>query len=382
MHTQLKGDILEVDLLASITCKSANDQCNYDSAECRGLLYVPPNAELQVLSVDCNPNLPVMEEPLALPVQVQTCTGCLTDVNVNADGVQHLVKSIIQHVEAEQNRRYTLVEVLRAQQQVINGVNFVLTVKIAPALCNVDTMECMRDPKEEDIYCIVKFYQEPGYQKPKNIISNNCTKSQAFIPTFSKFESNDVNKVGPDTEGNIIHEKDASWKKSERTENDILKDVMSQIIPLDKFESTSKKYIELVQSNPVKSIESSSVHNMVDDNGQPIIVSSTFQEVLATEDQPISLGTDTAVDQAFTVNNASPSSTVLGEEGSASPINPILSTEKSIIQQKENDDIVSHSVGISEKSSATPAIYTYEPARRDKIDGLFILGMLLHIKST
>ncbi|KAL3288511.1 hypothetical protein HHI36_002952 [Cryptolaemus montrouzieri] len=60
---------------------------------------------------------------------------------------------------------------------------------------------------------------------------------------------------------------------------------------------------------------------MVDDNGQPIIVSSTFQEVLATEDQPISLGTDTAVDQAFT---------------------------------KENDDIVSHSVGISEKSSATP----------------------------
>lgn len=108
---------MEVDITATLTCKSPSEQCNYESADCRGLLFVKPNEQLQVISVDCNPNLPI-EEPLALPIQDVHCEGCMVDMNPNAKGVEELAKNVMQHIESEKGRKYSLIKILKIQREV------------------------------------------------------------------------------------------------------------------------------------------------------------------------------------------------------------------------------------------------------------------------
>ncbi|KAK9877570.1 hypothetical protein WA026_018674 [Henosepilachna vigintioctopunctata] len=328
LNSELKGDNLEVDALISTKCKIPSEQCSEKTLNCRSILRILQNKELEVLSISCLPNAPVIEEPLALPVQDQSCAGCLNDVNINAEGIEPLGKIIIQHIESERNQKYNLLEILKVQRQVVNGVNFFITVKIAPALCDYGTKDCDKEQQEQVTYCLVKFFQEAGYQKPKNIIKNNCTKSQTFVTVQQPF------------------------RKPEKSENDIESDLMSQIIPYDQFERSQKKDIELVQSNPVKSVESSSVHNLVDENGQPMISSSTFQEVLATEDEPISLGTDTAGEQEVTPINPSLSSR------ESSSIVGTFETSKNLgsTNQNENIEVTSQNIGLEQGNSISAPI--------------------------
>lgn len=116
---------MEVDITAEVTCKSPSEQCNHESADCRGLLFVKPSTELQVISVDCNPNSP-LEEPIALPVQEQHCEGCMVDVNVDGEGVEQLANNVIQHVESERQKKYNLIEVVKVQREVRNNFFHIL----------------------------------------------------------------------------------------------------------------------------------------------------------------------------------------------------------------------------------------------------------------
>ncbi|XP_044747094.1 uncharacterized protein LOC123308498 [Coccinella septempunctata] len=333
----LKGDILEVDITADVTCKFPNEQCNYESADCSGLLFVKPNAIPQVISVDCNPNSPI-EEPIALPVKDEYCEGCFVDVNVDGEGVEQLANNVIQHVESEKGKKYILIEVLKVQQQVINGVNFMITVLIGrpPSVCD-PLQKCERDTKE-DMYCVVKFFQEPGYYAPKNIISNNCTQTQTFIPVMPKYQSNDINKIDSgdgkmDYKGKYPH-----VKRTELSENDILKEIISQIIPSDEFVSKS--------TNPGKTIETSSANNLPDESSPSMISSSTFQEVLATEDEPISVGTDTFLNQDKTAYSSVSADTF------AKGTSTIDDNQQMALQQTEdNTRVTSESTAFKEEGA-------------------------------
>lgn len=208
--------------------------------------------------------------------------------------------------------------------------------------------KCERDTKE-DMYCLVKFFQEPGYYAPKNIISNNCTQTQTFLPVMPKYQSNNINKIDTNVKKMEYEGKDSYPKKTELSENDILNDIISQIIPSEEFESKQIENTE-AQPNQVKIIETSSVNNFVDESSQSIIASSTFQEILATEDDPIPVGTDTSVDLNKMENKSTETDTITGK-GSIESENQQIALQQTVY----NTEVTSESKNLKEESVSATA---------------------------
>lgn len=61
------------------------------------------------------------------------CTGCLENVNVNAEGVPVLVNTALKHLETERDNIQSAIEVLTVQRQVSTILIHLIKV------CQIDT---------------------------------------------------------------------------------------------------------------------------------------------------------------------------------------------------------------------------------------------------
>ncbi|KAG5864376.1 hypothetical protein JTB14_038202 [Gonioctena quinquepunctata] len=112
------------------------------------------------------------------------CLGCPFDLNPDAEGVSTLVDTALRHVESERDEKHALVRVLRLQQQVVAGIKYLLLVEIAPTTCSKDTTIsfCPIDQSKGSYICEIEYFEQPWLNSGKNIIRNNCTLSQEYLP--------------------------------------------------------------------------------------------------------------------------------------------------------------------------------------------------------
>ncbi|XP_041865940.1 cystatin-C-like [Melanotaenia boesemani] len=93
--------------------------------------------------------------------------GGVTDIDINDEGVQHAV-----HFAIEQHNRnsndvyiYRVVEIVRAQIQVVEGVNYIITVKIIMTSCRKDIYneECgfIPNPNARPYQCTFTVWSRP-----------------------------------------------------------------------------------------------------------------------------------------------------------------------------------------------------------------------------
>ncbi|XP_049818102.1 uncharacterized protein LOC109602488 isoform X4 [Aethina tumida] len=180
-----------------------------------------------------------VEEPF-VAVKKNRCCGFATDVDPSVEGVDVLVDTALRQVEADKNRRHSLVKILRLQKQVVAGIKYILLLEIAPTTCegNVDlSTSCPIDESAEHLTCEIEFIEKVWINKDKHIIANNCTKIQHFDEPQSLVGSrNDIdNEVSGYT---APGPKDKP--KPETSYEDRLRDLESQILPDQVMQETTQ----------------------------------------------------------------------------------------------------------------------------------------------
>ncbi|XP_076268533.1 uncharacterized protein LOC143201400 isoform X2 [Rhynchophorus ferrugineus] len=291
IHIQNRADVFEVTVAIDVDCinKYPEVPCNEKVLICHALIGrdSEQNPTYQVLSdVRCSPkndeevtNIPVntveitSNSPLLTenvpnnngkielsneaisPEQIEpdfiarprpelSCLGCPHDLNKNVEGVTELLETALRHIESEQTHRYAVVEVKRLQQQIVNGVKYILLIEVVPTVCQKDadiSAPCPSNTNENPFTCEITFIEHPWIKKEKHIIGNNCTRSQEFA-TASKSTNS-----GDDTQNEISKNTGASVTNPDQW----LTDLQSQILPENPSSPTPTR------DNDVKALENS-----------------------------------------------------------------------------------------------------------------------------
>lgn len=237
INAQNRADIVEVTIEIDVDCinKYPEIPCNEHSLICNAFIGQTPEkiASYEILSdVRCSPKFdssvdeedvvkvkapvvasvdpqgqnskielsneamsPEQEKPDFIATRAEApCLGCPFDLNPNAQGVDELIYTATKHIESERNQRHKVTNIRKLQQQIVNGVKYILVAEFAPTTCptNADmSAPCPLDTNSDTFICEINFIQQPWIHRGKHIINNNCTVSQEFAPVDS-YGTNDA----------------------------------------------------------------------------------------------------------------------------------------------------------------------------------------------
>ncbi|KPJ01501.1 Putative cysteine proteinase CG12163 [Papilio xuthus] len=216
------------------------------------------------------------EQFIAIPREKPSapCIGCSTFVNPGAAGVEELALLGIRHLNRHEpdvkHELNSIVEVER-QVQIVNGVRYILTLKVDYNNCTIDVAESCTVVKP----CKITILEKPWVRlydgsKYRGILANNCTEEWIFndngeviqeenkgsdivkVPKDDLDNEDDAHKSIPDFDkiantGSVddilkaIHNSDVQAQPlTEKTLSEVeLKKLEEQIIPYNQFSDTS-----------------------------------------------------------------------------------------------------------------------------------------------
>ncbi|XP_013147772.1 PREDICTED: uncharacterized protein LOC106110476 [Papilio polytes] len=227
------------------------------------------------------------EQFIAIPREkpAAPCIGCSTFVNPGAAGVEELALLGIRHLNRHEpdvkHELNSVVEVER-QVQIVNGVRYIITLKVDYNNCTIDVAETCTVVKP----CKITILEKPWVRlydgsKYRGILANNCTEEWIFSDNgeviHDEKKGNDVVKVSKDDPDNedgahktipdfdkiantgsvddilkAIHNSDVqSQPVTERTLSEgEVKNLEEQIIPYNQFSDTSTLRDEEITAKP------------------------------------------------------------------------------------------------------------------------------------
>ncbi|KAK9703517.1 Cathepsin propeptide inhibitor domain (I29) [Popillia japonica] len=259
-------DKYDVKTAIDVDClQDADSPCLTKSFNCEGeLQYMEKSGNFEIISLFCNPeiveNLKSEDEVIdtstaenaeeeeylvSIPSETEAsqpestpipydkgyCTGCFENVNVHAAGVQELLHTALRHLESERDKVQTVLDVLSVQRQIVSGVHYVIIVKIAPTTCpknlvGSSEIPCAVEPNSPVEYCKIGYLQQSWISKSINIISNNCTNSQEFVPVREEETTNVID------DSKKTKSEDMSPERLREMEMQIIADAFDAFLPM------------------------------------------------------------------------------------------------------------------------------------------------------